>query len=144
MSVGSSPRSSHSDRPLGQPDIPAPLSRGEIWGAVAGAAVTLGVLGIAAFAVIAAPPAAPLVLGGLAAVLTTLPPLIKALRRGLRSASRLAEAVITVPSTASAGSGLKQDLDAVTSGLTMPWSSGPVEGRLNHRTRPTGRSSRHG
>ena len=28
--------------------------------------------------------------------------------------------------------GLKQDLDAVTSGLTMPWSSGPVEGRVNH------------
>jgi len=28
--------------------------------------------------------------------------------------------------------GLKQDLDAVTNGLTMPWSSGPVEGRVNH------------
>ena len=28
--------------------------------------------------------------------------------------------------------GLKQDLDAVTNGLTMPWSSGPVEDRVNH------------
>jgi transposase len=28
--------------------------------------------------------------------------------------------------------GLEQDLDAVTNGLTMPWSSGPVEGRVNH------------
>jgi transposase len=28
--------------------------------------------------------------------------------------------------------GLEQDLDAVTSGLTMNWSSGPVEGRVNH------------
>ena len=28
--------------------------------------------------------------------------------------------------------GLNQDLDAVTNGLTMPWSSGPVEGRVNH------------
>ena len=23
-------------------------------------------------------------------------------------------------------------MDAVTNGLTMPWSSGPVEGRVNH------------
>jgi SAM-dependent methyltransferase len=29
--------------------------------------------------------------------------------------------------------GLKQDLDAVTNGLTMPWSSGPVERRVNHK-----------
>jgi transposase len=28
--------------------------------------------------------------------------------------------------------GLEQDLDAVTNGLTMTWSSGPVEGRVNH------------
>ena len=28
--------------------------------------------------------------------------------------------------------GLEQDLDAVTNGLTMNWSSGPVEGRVNH------------
>ena len=28
--------------------------------------------------------------------------------------------------------GLEQDLDAVTNGLTMPWNSGPVEGRVNH------------
>jgi transposase len=28
--------------------------------------------------------------------------------------------------------GLEQDLDAVTHGLTMKWSSGPVEGRVNH------------
>jgi transposase len=28
--------------------------------------------------------------------------------------------------------GLEQDLDAVTQGLTSHWSSGPVEGRLNH------------
>ena len=26
----------------------------------------------------------------------------------------------------------EQDLDAVTRGLTMRWSSGPVEGRVNH------------
>ena len=29
--------------------------------------------------------------------------------------------------------GLKQDLDAVTHGLTMPWNSGPVEGRVNQK-----------
>ena len=28
--------------------------------------------------------------------------------------------------------GLEQDLAAVTNGLTMNWSSGPVEGRVNH------------
>lgn len=28
--------------------------------------------------------------------------------------------------------GLEQDPDAVTNGLTMPWSSGSVEGRVNH------------
>ena len=27
---------------------------------------------------------------------------------------------------------IEQDLDAVTNDLTMPWSSGPVEGRMNH------------
>lgn len=28
--------------------------------------------------------------------------------------------------------GLEQDLDAITNGLTMPWNSGPIEGRVNH------------
>jgi Transposase len=37
-----------------------------------------------------------------------------------------------LPGIASFARGLEQDLDAVTSGLTMPWSSGPVEGRVNH------------
>jgi hypothetical protein len=37
-----------------------------------------------------------------------------------------------LPGTSSFAKGLKQDLDAVTNGLTMPWSSGPVEGRVNH------------
>jgi transposase len=33
-----------------------------------------------------------------------------------------------LPGISSFARGLEQDLDAVTSGLTMPWSSGPVEG----------------
>ena len=37
-----------------------------------------------------------------------------------------------LPGISSFAKGLKQDLDAVASGLTMPWSSGPVEGRVNH------------
>jgi hypothetical protein len=37
-----------------------------------------------------------------------------------------------LPGISSFASGLEQDLDAVTNGLTMPWSSGPVEGRVNH------------
>ena len=37
-----------------------------------------------------------------------------------------------LPGIASFAKGLEQDLDAVTNGLTMPWSSGPVEGRVNH------------
>ena len=28
--------------------------------------------------------------------------------------------------------GLQRDLDAVTAGLTLHWSSGPVEGNVNH------------
>ena len=39
-----------------------------------------------------------------------------------------------LPGISSFAKGLKQDLDAVTNGLTMPWSSGPVEGRVNHIT----------
>lgn len=27
--------------------------------------------------------------------------------------------------------GLEQDIDAVTNGLTVPWNSGPAEGRVN-------------
>jgi transposase len=38
-----------------------------------------------------------------------------------------------LPGISSFATGLKQDLDAVTNGLTMPWSSGPVEGRVNHK-----------
>jgi hypothetical protein len=37
-----------------------------------------------------------------------------------------------LPGIASFAKGLQQDLDAVTNGLTMNWSSGPVEGRVNH------------
>jgi len=36
-----------------------------------------------------------------------------------------------LPGIASFAKGLEQDLDAVTNGLTMKWSSGPVEGRVN-------------
>jgi transposase len=36
-----------------------------------------------------------------------------------------------LPGIASFAKGLEQDLDAVINGLTMPWSSGPVEGRVN-------------
>jgi transposase len=38
-----------------------------------------------------------------------------------------------LPGIASFAKGLEQDLDAVTRGLTMTWSSGPVEGRVNHQ-----------
>jgi transposase len=37
-----------------------------------------------------------------------------------------------LPGIASFAKGLEQDLDAVTNGLTTSWSSGPVEGRVNH------------
>jgi transposase len=37
-----------------------------------------------------------------------------------------------LPGIASFAKGLEHDLDAVTSGLILPWSSGPVEGRVNH------------
>ena len=37
-----------------------------------------------------------------------------------------------LPGITSFAKGLAQDPDAVTNGLTMPWSSGPVEGRVNH------------
>ena len=37
-----------------------------------------------------------------------------------------------LPGISSFAKGLEQDLEAVTNGLTMPWSSGPVEGRVNH------------
>jgi transposase len=37
-----------------------------------------------------------------------------------------------LPGIASFAKGLERDLDAVTNGLTMNWSSGPVEGRVNH------------
>jgi transposase len=37
-----------------------------------------------------------------------------------------------LPGIAPFARGLEQDLDAVTHGLTMNWSTGPVEGRVNH------------
>jgi transposase len=37
-----------------------------------------------------------------------------------------------LPGIASFAKGLERDLDAVTQGLTTSWSSGPVEGRVNH------------
>jgi hypothetical protein len=37
-----------------------------------------------------------------------------------------------LPGISSLTKGLEQDLDAVTNSLTMSWSSGPVEGRINH------------
>jgi transposase len=36
-----------------------------------------------------------------------------------------------VPALHSLVTGLRRDLDAVTAGLTMTWSSGPVEGAVN-------------
>jgi hypothetical protein len=36
-----------------------------------------------------------------------------------------------LPGISSFAKGLEQDLDAVTQGLTTPWNSGPVEGRVN-------------
>jgi transposase len=36
-----------------------------------------------------------------------------------------------LPGTASFARGLEQDLDTVTNGLTMNWSSGSVEGHVN-------------
>jgi len=37
-----------------------------------------------------------------------------------------------LPGLGSFAAGLERDLDAVTRGLTTPWSSGPIEGRVNH------------
>jgi transposase len=37
-----------------------------------------------------------------------------------------------LPGMASFAMGLEHDLHAVTNGLTLSWSSGPVEGRVNH------------
>jgi hypothetical protein len=37
-----------------------------------------------------------------------------------------------LPGISSFAKGLEQDLDAATNGLTTTWSSGPVEGRVNH------------
>ncbi|MGH3176471.1 MAG: hypothetical protein ACRDPF_21730 [Streptosporangiaceae bacterium] len=37
-----------------------------------------------------------------------------------------------LPGISSFAKGLEHDLDAVTQGLTANWSSGPVEGRVNH------------
>jgi transposase len=37
-----------------------------------------------------------------------------------------------LPGIASFAKGLEHDLEAVTNSLTMTWSSGPVEGRVNH------------
>jgi transposase len=37
-----------------------------------------------------------------------------------------------LPGLGSFAAGLQRDLDAVTRGLTTQWSSGPVEGRVNH------------
>ena len=36
-----------------------------------------------------------------------------------------------LPALHSLATGLRRDLDAVTAGLTMSWSSGPVEGTVN-------------
>jgi transposase len=36
-----------------------------------------------------------------------------------------------LPALHSLVTGLRRDLDAVTAGLTMIWSSGPVEGAVN-------------
>lgn len=37
-----------------------------------------------------------------------------------------------LPGISSFANGLEQDLHAVTQGLAMSWSPGPVEGRVNH------------
>jgi transposase len=39
---------------------------------------------------------------------------------------------VGLPGIAPFAKGLEHDLDAVTNGLTMSWSSGPVEARVNH------------
>jgi transposase len=39
---------------------------------------------------------------------------------------------VTADRLSSFASGLEQDLDTVTAGLTLRWNSGPVEGRVNH------------
>ncbi|WP_236052248.1 transposase [Nonomuraea cypriaca] len=36
-----------------------------------------------------------------------------------------------LPALHAFANGLERDLDAVTAGLTLPWSSGPVEGHVN-------------
>jgi transposase len=46
-----------------------------------------------------------------------------------RAAARQA----ALPGISSFAKGPEQDPDAVTNGLTMTWSSGPVEGRVNHK-----------
>jgi transposase len=38
-----------------------------------------------------------------------------------------------LPGISSFAKGLEQDLEAVTNGLTMNWSSGPVEGRVTFK-----------
>jgi transposase len=37
----------------------------------------------------------------------------------------------SLPALHSLLTGLRRDLDAVVAGLTLPWSSGPVEGNVN-------------
>ena len=37
-----------------------------------------------------------------------------------------------LPGIAGFAKGLQHDLDAVTTGLTLSWGSGPFEGRVNH------------
>ena len=39
---------------------------------------------------------------------------------------------LRLPGIAGFAKGMQHDLDAVTTGLTLPWGSGPVEGRVNH------------
>ncbi|WP_405181493.1 hypothetical protein OG225_10435 [Nocardia sp. NBC_01377] len=41
----------------------------------------------------------------------------------------------SLPSLTSFANGLESDFDAVVAGLTTPWNSGPVEGRVNQTSR---------
>jgi hypothetical protein len=52
-------------------------------------------------------------------------------RGGYRAQWTAAARDAGLPGISSFAKGLEQDLDAVPSGLTMNWSSGPVEGRVN-------------
>jgi transposase len=53
-------------------------------------------------------------------------------RRGAELEAWLAEATASgIEALARFAQGLQEELTAVTAGLTLPWSNGPVEGHIN-------------